>query len=400
MPDNDRFLDLAIDVARLIAAAAEPDVAGSRWRTRTYFGEDAHGTDVFAGSAGPVILLANLHGITGDTRHRDVAESGALWIEAQTRRALTATDRDPSLYFGVAGDGMTFLHLYESTGRERWLNLVGTRVKALRGIAYGDEDILVGAAGAGIFLLRAHQVTGDAAALDLAVAAGEHLLQHASVDDGGWHWPWHRGSGTFNGVGFAHGTAGIACTSWRNSHAIQVTHVCGSPRWGPRTGSTRMPRLGRRGDAGPATSGPRVCSGATGRRASGCLRSAPLRRWGTTRSRTWRCAPPRRRTRPGTSGRTPASATVWPATPSYSWSYGASWVTTRGSGEPWNSGRRRRPTARRGRMGPSWRGDEPGNYSPDFMMGSAGVGHFFLRLARPDTVDMPLMAAPVREGSQ
>ena len=46
--------------------------------------------------------------------------------------------------------------------------------------------------------------------------------------------------------------------------------------------------------------------------------------------------------------------------------------------------------------GARWRGDEPSNYSPDFMMGSAGLGHFFLRLARPDTIDMPLMAAPVQ----
>ena len=57
---------------------------------------------------------------------------------------------------------------------------------------------------------------------------------------------------------------------------------------------------------------------------------------------------------------------------------------------------RPRPTARRGRRAPGGSGDEPGNYSPDFMMGSAGLGHFFLRLARPDTIDMPLMAAPVK----
>ena len=28
------------------------------------------------------------------------------------------------------------------------------------------------------------------------------------------------------------------------------------------------------------------------------------------------------------------------------------------------------------------------------MMGSAGAGHFFLRLARPDLVPMPLMVMP------
>ena len=235
MPDTERFLDLAIDVGRLISAAAEPDVAGSRWRTRTYFGEDAYGTDVFAGSAGPVILLASLFAATGETRFRDVAESGALWIEAQTRRALTAPDRDPGLYFGVAGDGMTFLHLYECTGRERWLDLARTRVKALRGIAYKEEDPLEGASGTGTFLLRMHQVTGDAGALDLAVAAGEHLLQRARTDDHGWYWRWNRRSGSFDGIGFAHGTAGIACflaeLSRYSSDPRLPEAVLGAARW-------------------------------------------------------------------------------------------------------------------------------------------------------------------------
>ena len=41
-----------------------------------------------------------------------------------------------------------------------------------------------------------------------------------------------------------------------------------------------------------------------------------------------------------------------------------------------------------------WLGDEPGNYSPDFMLGSSGLGHYFLRLAHPTDVHMPLMVVP------
>ena len=41
-----------------------------------------------------------------------------------------------------------------------------------------------------------------------------------------------------------------------------------------------------------------------------------------------------------------------------------------------------------------WRSDEPGAYSPDFMMGASGVGHYFLRLARPRQIQMPLMVKP------
>ena len=347
MPDNDRFLDLAIDVARLIAAAAEPDVAGSRWRTRTYFGEDAYGTDVFAGSAGPVILLANLHGITGDTRHRDVAESGALWIEAQTRRALTAPDRDPGLYFGVAGDGMTFLHLYECTGRERWLNLARTRVKALRGITYRDEDSLEGASGTGTFLLRMHQVAGDASALELAVEAGEHLLQRACVDDGGWYWPWRRRSGSFDGIGFAHGTAGIACflaeLSRYASDPRLPEAVLGAARWIDRHAEPGPAWRRWPGDDRPASV--QWCHGAPGiglfgARAFAALGNDELKDLALRAAEATYAA--------GDIRTNPASATDWPATPSCSWSCGASWATTRGLGGPWSSARRPWPTARRG----------------------------------------------------
>jgi hypothetical protein len=41
--------------------------------------------------------------------------------------------------------------------------------------------------------------------------------------------------------------------------------------------------------------------------------------------------------------------------------------------------------------GDVWPIDEPGLYSPDFMCGAAGVGHFFLRLAAPAPVRMPLL---------
>ena len=40
--------------------------------------------------------------------------------------------------------------------------------------------------------------------------------------------------------------------------------------------------------------------------------------------------------------------------------------------------------------GVRWGADEEGYYSPDFMCGAAGTGHFFLRLWAPDKLRMPL----------
>ena len=130
-----------------------------------------------------------------------------------------------------------------------------------------------------------------------------------------WHWlrPWDGGHCLFPG--------GVVAVCERPAPA-------GGGAGTPHAGSTRTPSPGRHGDAGRTMSARRGRSGATARRASGCLRFAPLRRWGTTRSKIWRCAPPRRPTPPETPGRTPASATVWPATPSCSWSCGGSWAMT------------------------------------------------------------------------
>ncbi len=41
--------------------------------------------------------------------------------------------------------------------------------------------------------------------------------------------------------------------------------------------------------------------------------------------------------------------------------------------------------------GERWQADEPGFYSPDFMCGAAGVGHFFLRLAAKGALPLPLL---------
>ena len=41
-------------------------------------------------------------------------------------------------------------------------------------------------------------------------------------------------------------------------------------------------------------------------------------------------------------------------------------------------------------QGDIWQADEPGYYSPDFLCGAAGTGHFFLRLLDPDKIEMPL----------
>lgn len=397
MSDSDRFLNLALDVAQPIAAAAEPDVAGSRWRTRTYFGEDTYGTDVFAGAAGPVILFGALFSVTGESRYRDIAESGALWIEAQTRKGLTAPGRDISIYHGLAGDGMTFLNLYEQTNRARWLDMARTRAKALRDVTYDAEDVLAGAAGAGIFLVRLYQATNDDSVLGLASIAADHLLTAAIEADIGRHWHWYRRSGTFAGIGFAHGTAGSAyflaeLSRYRDDRRLRDA-VLDAADWidaqaEPGPVWRRWP-----GDKQP----PRVqwCHGAAG---IGLFAIRAYEALGDDRLKTLAIRAAEATYAAGDIKLNPSQC------------HGLA-----GNAELFLEMRRAlrddtwleravefaeaaRNYREEGPDGVHWQGDEAGNYSPDFMMGSSGLAHFFLRVAGPDDVDMPLMARPVQAG--
>jgi lantibiotic modifying enzyme len=69
-------------------------------------------------------------------------------------------------------------------------------------------DVIGGAAGAILGLLALHEATGDADALDRAVACGHHLLAHRTAGEHGHHaWATNEGKRL---CGFAHGAAGIA----------------------------------------------------------------------------------------------------------------------------------------------------------------------------------------------
>ncbi len=397
MTDAPDFLALARDVAGSIAARAEPAVGGSRWQTIDYSGQPQYSTDIFAGTTGITIFLADLFAQTGHTAYRDLAEGGAMWVDGQTRAELTAPDRDASLYFGLAGVGIALLRLFEATDRQRWLDAALARARAARRVEFESAEIMRGAAGIGIFLLRAHQATGDRSHLDVAVDVGNSVLDGAKIEDAGWHWPYKRPSGAVgSSTGFVHGAAGIACflaELFRFTHDSRLGDaVVGAARWiesqaldtpfGPGWG--RWP-----GDNAP----PRFqwCHGAPG------IGLFAARAYEAIGDRSLLDLALR-------GGESTYQAGDYRQNPSQCHGLAGSGETLIELARVTGDRRWLRRAREFGRLaaeyredtlsGPRWRGDEPGNYSPDLMMGSAGAGHFFLRLARPDLVPMPLMVLP------
>ncbi len=396
MADAGPFLQAAQSVASSIAALARPAVGGARWQTRSYTGQPHYSTAVFGGTAGVVFLFADLARLTGDPSPREIGEAAAMWVDAASKPDLTSRQADPSLYFGIAGHGQMCLLLYEATGRERWLRDARARARALARAQFPDAHVMSGAAGCAIFLLRLHQAAPSDSLLDAAVRAGQYIQQTAARDQQGARWIWRRPDGEFFASGFAHGASGIAyalaelwrftgdpayralaleAQAWLEATAIQTPWGIGWGRW---PDDHHRPRV-------------QWCHGPPGvglfaARAAEIFHDAALLDLAVRCAETVRAAADLRRNPSqchGLAGNAELFVELARAAGDDQWL-----AQARAFGQA--------ALAYRSASGgvTSWQGDEPDNDSPDFMLGPAGVGHFFLRLVRPHAVAMPLMVAP------
>ena len=396
MSDDSRFLAAAQSVADSIAALARPAVGGARWETRSYTGTPQYSTAVFGGTAGVVFLFADLFRVTGDPKSREVAEAAAMWVEGQSKADLRDSSADAGLYFGLSGHGQMCLHLYEATGRERWLRDAQARARAVARASWPDAHVLSGSAGAVIFLLRLYQAAGDQSVLDAAVRAGDHIARTVERDDEGASWDWHRDGHVRFSAGFVHGASGIACAlaelwrftgddaikslvydawNWIEAVALEDDRgIC----WNRWPGDPHRPRV-------------QWCHGAPGiglfaARAAEIFDDGDLRRFAERCARATLAAGDVRNNPSqchGLAGNAELFIELARLDGDESWM-----ARARDFGDAATAYREERDGEVR------WPGDEPGNYSPDFMLGSSGLGHFFLRLARPEEIQMPLMVRP------
>ncbi|MHC4137082.1 MAG: lanthionine synthetase LanC family protein [Planctomycetota bacterium] len=158
------------------------------------------GPAVYDGDAGVALLFAGLYRATREKR----------WLEATRAtldQALAGEIEGGGLYTGRAGVGEACLEAYWATGDERFLRDARRCAKEIG--KYAATDIIFGAAGAGIFLLNLHRATGDKAHLDAARKAGEYLASTAVRQEAAAHWPIVPGKNPKVYLGFSHGAAGV-----------------------------------------------------------------------------------------------------------------------------------------------------------------------------------------------
>ena len=172
MTGSENFRELAISVGDYVASKAEPTEAGIRWSTLSYFGKPEYSPEVFSGVAGIVLFLTDLGRITGDQTYLDLARGGARWIDETMQANHGGIGPYKGFYSGFSGHGLAMLHAGQAAGDDNLVARALARADALSQATYGGLELMWGAAGAGIFLLRCFQETARPRCLDEAVRAG------------------------------------------------------------------------------------------------------------------------------------------------------------------------------------------------------------------------------------
>ncbi len=211
-PGAEGALRLAREVGdALLEAAVELD-GGLAWRRRYEFADRTEfGPDIYGGTAGVALYLAELAWRTGDGRYADAAGGAARWLAGP---AWGRGRAQHGLHHGEAGIAWTFLRLADRLDTPGYVAAADLRMRRLRGAAAITNDLIYGTAGTVLALLAVHDATGDPAHLAEARALGDEVLAAAVPGPGGLGCYWEVASATPGGpvlplLGLMHGAAGI-----------------------------------------------------------------------------------------------------------------------------------------------------------------------------------------------
>jgi len=166
--------------------------------------------DLYGGTSGIALFLNRLHAFTGEKILRETAE-GAI-RQACSRIPYFSPVVKPSFYLGITG----IAYALSSMGREDQARHALddlTQVDPSNVADYFGLDVIGGIAGAIPPLLSLGVSLSAPACIDRAFAFGEDLLRCARKSDSGWSWntlhvPDDRRKQDL--TGFSHGSAGIA----------------------------------------------------------------------------------------------------------------------------------------------------------------------------------------------
>jgi len=217
---RERFLDAAWSIAMRLCRDAIWDGNRCNWLGDSMepYGGDwkvAHksfGPELYAGTSGIALFLAHVYRFRPDAIVAETAR-GAL------RQALSRADDIPvevrhGLYSGWVGIALALLDTAHCLNEPSWSHEAVQLVDAQLGHELNDLslDVISGAAGAILGLCAIDRRIGTPRYLNEARRMGEHLLAQAHRDGDAWSWTTMPAMGPdpqLDLAGFSHGTAGI-----------------------------------------------------------------------------------------------------------------------------------------------------------------------------------------------
>jgi lantibiotic modifying enzyme len=220
---NSDYLNSALAAARWIQSTAVEVPSGVVWPADPADPKSVN-TTLYAGTPGPILFFLEAYRYTRNDVYLAEARKGADAL------LTSISEKDGAgLYEGLAGSGFTlgetYLVTHDTKYREgalqciRWI--ANSAKKSGKGIDWGDTtDIISGSSGTGLFLLWADRNLHAPDARDLAIAAGNRLIERGSSDSVGTKWMMDSTSPR-EMPNFSHGTAAVAyflATLYQETH--------------------------------------------------------------------------------------------------------------------------------------------------------------------------------------
>ena len=226
-----RLYEVTGEVAYLDKARGAADYVASEYRRGR-----SSGFDWQAGAIGGGEFFVMMYRVTGEKRYLDDARSTAALLLTQATRDATGTYWQfpnstaiyPGIAHGAAGGGVFFLHLYELTTEQQYLDIALDCYKWMMGhtVPIGSDAVgwkqvtrdeaayhglCGGASGIVYFLDELHRATGDDRYLrDLERAADGLVHSAQQIGDDEASWRYTTSSVSSPPVIYCHGTAGAS----------------------------------------------------------------------------------------------------------------------------------------------------------------------------------------------
>jgi lantibiotic biosynthesis protein len=216
-----RYLDVAYSLGQQLAKTAVWHGDRCNWvgalgdsRARGHATLAALGPDLYSGTSGIALFLAELHASTGDTVVRHTALGAIRQALSRVGGGTTTATIGSGLYKGRLGIAVAAAQVGTRLRQGHLLDRAAALANGPRPLDAGrgedaGYDLISGRAGSVVGFLVLRELLDDHSLLEKAVGLADELLATASKDDRWYTWSPANAASTRPLTGLSHGAAGV-----------------------------------------------------------------------------------------------------------------------------------------------------------------------------------------------